>query len=194
MVTIMLPSSNFSSTQAVSMLNTQDKKLHFVVLLRFSMFSLCQPTCSSLPFLRIGWCQLEAKASFTDFIGLAAVFVIVDRRRHSDGYSSAKAASLFCERRVVGVDFNHIVCIGEKRYWFGFLLLDKTCFHKIPPFFHKFFANSTPVKNGQFPDKGSVQTILASFETLPLDKNAIFAALHGFSGYRPDCGFYCGAD
>ncbi len=41
---------------------------------------------------------------------------------------------------------------------------------------------------------GSVQTILASFETLPLDKMQFLQLYTGFSGYRPDCGFYCGAD
>ena len=41
------------------------------------------------------------------------------------------------EWRVVGADFNHIVCIGEKDTG-CFLFLGKTCFHKIPLFFISF--------------------------------------------------------
>ncbi len=107
----------------------------------FNVF-FCQPTCSSkLPFLRIGWCQLEAKASFTDFM-VWQPFSSSSIRRHSDGYSWQRQKPVF-ERRVVGVDFNHIVCIGEKRYWL-FSALDKNLFRKkIFPFFIS-FANSTP--------------------------------------------------
>ena len=97
---------------------------------------LCQLTGGSPAFLGVGGGQLDTEPLFLNFKGKAALLVIVGLLAEIGVLAGVFSQPIF-EVGVVSHDLGNIAFFVKKDGR-RFLLLGKTCFHKIPPIFMNF--------------------------------------------------------
>lgn len=97
---------------------------------------LCQLTGGSPAFLGVGGGQLDTEPLFLNFKGKAALLVIVGLLAEIGVLAGVFSQPIF-EVGVVSHDLGNIAILVEKNAC-CFLLLGKSCFHRIPPIFMNF--------------------------------------------------------